>query len=191
MFKGFTAAFLALTVGAGLPVVAAEPNPQETPGAAAPTTEGGQPASQEATKVLASIHHANLMEIEMGNLAQDKGQSDAVKQYGEQLVNDHKQAEERTEKVAEQLDVKLLDKDQILSSKDHQKMKSLEAMSGAQFDKAFAQAMVEDHKKNITALEAAQKNLQGAAASLVTNLLPVLKKHQQTAVKLASQNPGT
>lgn len=48
----------------------------------------------------------NNAEIEVGKLAQQRGQSDAVKQYGAMLVKDHSEANTKAQQVARQLNVK-------------------------------------------------------------------------------------
>ena len=47
----------------------------------------------------------NLAEVQMGELAQDKGQSDAVKSFGQMLVNDHGNANQTATSVANQIGV--------------------------------------------------------------------------------------
>jgi predicted outer membrane protein len=45
-------------------------------------------ASASSTELLATLQHVNKMEIEAGELAQQKGQSEGVKKYGETLEKD-------------------------------------------------------------------------------------------------------
>jgi len=57
--------------------------------------------------VLRQIHRANLEEIRMGQLAQRNGASAQVKQYGAQLVRDHKAADQKVVALAKQLRIAL------------------------------------------------------------------------------------
>lgn len=54
--------------------------------------KGKMPTSVEG--VLQKLHKINKKEIGMGKMAMEKGSSEAVKRYGETLVNDHKKADE-------------------------------------------------------------------------------------------------
>jgi len=63
----------------------------------------------------------------------------------------------------------------------------LSKMNGAQFDKAFAQGMVKDHKEDIAKYQKEAKG-KGALAGFAQQTLPVLQKHLQTAQSL--QNAG-
>jgi putative membrane protein len=62
----------------------------------------------------------------------------------------------------------------------------LAKLSGEQFDKEFAKAMVEDHKKDIKGFQEQAKGT-GDVASFAKDTLPTLQKHLQTAQSLMSQ----
>ena len=49
--------------------------------------------SQADANVIRKLHHANEMEVEAGNLAKSKGDSKAVKAFGEELARDHAKAD--------------------------------------------------------------------------------------------------
>lgn len=157
--------------------------------AADPANVLGDTPASAANMVLADLHKNNLMEIEMGKLAQDKGQSESVKNYGEMLVKDHEDAQKKVEELANQLDVKLPAKDEVMAGRHEAKMKALESKSGAEFDQAFIQTVNEDHATEIAKLETAKKKVIGQTANLVNEVLPVLKRHQRTARQLA-RNPA-
>ena len=62
----------------------------------------------------------------------------------------------------------------------------LAKLSGEQFDKEFAKAMVDDHKNDIKEFEAQAKGTDDVA-SFAKNTLPTLQKHLQIAQSLTSQ----
>jgi putative membrane protein len=64
---------------------------------------------------------------------------------------------------------------------DYDKMSKL---SGAAFDKAFAQRMVADHTKDISAFQKESKSKNQTVASFASETLPTLQKHLQTAQSL-------
>src|SRR3954462_11063589 len=52
-------------------------------------------------QVLIKLEHANQMEIDAGGLTEARAQSTKVKQYGDQLVKDHEQADDMVRDYAD------------------------------------------------------------------------------------------
>jgi putative membrane protein len=62
----------------------------------------------------------------------------------------------------------------------------LSKMSGAQFDKEFAQHMIRDHKEDIAKYEKEAKS-KGPLAQFAQETIPTLQKHLQAAERLSEQ----
>jgi putative membrane protein len=129
----------------------------------------------------------NLAEVQMGQLAQANAQSQDVKTFGQTLQQDHSAANQKAIAVSQQLGVAAPTQPNKKQTADYNKMAKL---SGDKFDKAFAQHMVMDHKKDIAAYtkEARQKD---PAAGYASETLPTLQKHLDTAQSLAKGPPRT
>jgi putative membrane protein len=113
--------------------------------------------------------------------AQEKGQSKDVKSFGKTLVNDHTAADKKVMALAKQEKIEL----PASPPMEDDKMKSA---SGADFDKAFAADMLEDHKKAIADVKEARDSTQDAKLkALLVATLPVLEKHRDTAQKLTDR----
>jgi putative membrane protein len=71
-------------------------------------------------------------------------------------------------------------------------MKELSAKSGAEFDKAFVQLMVENHRKGVSLFEQQEKAKLGDAElqGFIRNTLPVLRRHLTMGVDLQKQLSG-
>ena len=83
------------------------------------------------------IHKAakgGMMEVAMGNLAAQNGQSDGVKSFGKRMVTDHSKANDELKSIAAQKGVKLPSKEPT------EKWSS---------DKAYINMMVKDHEKDL------------------------------------------
>jgi putative membrane protein len=157
------------------PSTANQPSP--TAAEPAPTTGDEQPAD-----VLAKLHHSNQAEIEAGKLAQEKGQSKGVKEYGKMLVKDHTAADKQVASVAKQLKVEL---PTGAPEMKHDKLEQARALSGPEFDKAFTEAMIEDHKNDIEEVtEARDKATDPKLKKLLSEMVPKLEKHRDKAEKL-------
>ncbi len=110
------------------------------------TAAGVASAADDTAAVLGQLHHSNQMEIEMGKLAQDKGQSKDVKSFGRTLVTDHTAADKKVVALAKQ---EKIDLTAAMPPMKNDQMAPLKAAVGAEFDRAFASAMLEDHTKDV------------------------------------------
>jgi putative membrane protein len=85
-------------------------------------------------------------EVQLGQLAQQKSQSDDVKQFGQKMVADHTQLGETIKPVAQKLGVKPPTQP---SKKDRQLIAKLQTLSGPEFDQVYIQAMLKDHRQDL------------------------------------------
>jgi putative membrane protein len=86
-----------------------------------------------------------MAEVQLGQLAAQKGSSDDVKQFGQKMADDHTKLGDAMKQAAQQLGV---NPPKDVSKKDKQLMAKLQGLSGQQFDDAYIEAMVKDHKKD-------------------------------------------
>jgi putative membrane protein len=87
-----------------------------------------------------------MAEIRMGELARERASSDKVKDLGEQVAGDHREANEDLRELAKEYNVALpIDTDQ----EHQQKIDRLANLSGSSFDREFVQAQIEGHQKAI------------------------------------------
>ena len=73
-----------------------------------------------------------IAEVQLGQLATEKASSDAVKQFGQRMVNDHSQANDKLKELASSKGVTL---PQEPSARDRATKERLSKLSGEQFDK--------------------------------------------------------
>ncbi len=138
-------------------------------------------ADQGPKAFLQDAIHGDAAETRMGELAQEKAQNETVKEYGRTLAEDHSKAMDEAQKVAESLGVEVPAKP---TAEARQEFKKLSGMSGQQFDKQFVQHMVEGHKKTIDKYTTAAKSENAQVAAHAKEVLPVLRKHLETAQSL-------
>jgi len=137
-------------------------------------------AQSSVTKFLTEAIQGNFAEVKMGELAQQNGQSEGVKSFGQMLVNDHGEANKKAIDVAKARNVNTPNGPNARQNADYARMSK---MTGAAFDKSFVQYMIADHKKDIAAYkkEARQTDSAGQYAQ---GALPTLEKHLDTAQEL-------
>ncbi|KAB1907305.1 DUF4142 domain-containing protein [Micromonospora tulbaghiae] len=149
---------------------------------AAASQAAAQPSTQD-TQYLQAVHQVNLFEITAGNLAQQKGQNQQVKDLGKMFVTDHTQLDQTVQSTAQQLNVQL----PADPTADQQKvLDKLNNLNGAEFDKAWVTAQLAGH---VQAIQATQTEIsQGSEQSVVQiaqDALPVLQAHYDALVALA------
>jgi len=86
-----------------------------------------------------------MTEVNLGQLAADKGTSHTVKDFGEEMVTDHGNANTQLNSIAISKGITLPSK---LDSKHQEMVDNLEGLSGADFDKAYVEAMIVAHTKD-------------------------------------------
>jgi putative membrane protein len=124
----------------------------------------------------------NLAEISVGQLAQQKGASQSVKDFGGMLIKDHTASNQDATALANAHGVNVPTGP---AAKDKATYDKLSAMSGPKFDSAFAQAMVAGHKEAI-ALFTDQAKTQDDVGAFAAKTLPTLQEHLQTAQQIAA-----
>jgi putative membrane protein len=152
--------------------------------AATANQAGAQKASKADQAFLKDAVQGDLSEVKMGQLAQQKGQSQDVKQFGQMLQQDHGQHLQQSQQMAQQMGVTPPSEPNAEQKKMYDR---LSKMNGTQFDKAFAKDMVQDHKKDIAKYQKEAKS-KGPLAGFAQQTVPVLQKHLQTAQSI--ENSG-
>ena len=124
-----------------------------------------------------------MMEVKMGQTAKDRGQHADVKNYGEMLVKDHGKANERLSKLAGQKGVNLAKE---VEAKHTDMIMDMEKKSGPDFDRAFIEHAIKDHRKDISKFERASRDLNDSELkAFVTETLPTLRHHLDEAERIA------
>ena len=120
-----------------------------------------------------------MMEVELGRLATTNGASDAVKQFGQRMVDDHSKANAELMSLATSKGITLPTE---LDEKHRAHVTKLWSLTGADFDREYSKMMMSDHKKDVSEFE--KQSMKGVDADLkafATNTLPTLREHLQMA----------
>jgi putative membrane protein len=152
---------------------------------AAQDKKGGAKLSAVDRSFIMQAADGGMAEVELGKLAQQKGASNDVKQFGQRMVQDHGKANKELETIATKLGVT---PPKQVSGKHQADMKKLSKLTGEQFDREYAQHMVMDHEKTVALFQ--QQASKGQAEELkafVSKTLPTLQEHLKMARSLAGQ----
>lgn len=129
--------------------------------------------------------HDNLFEIQAGELAAQKATNAEVKQFAEMMVRDHNQATELIQQVATERNITL---PTDMGDQNQAVFTRLSDLSGAEFDRAYMNEMVNSHQKDIAlARNQIQNGQDQELKALTTDKLPALEGHLQMAQDLAQR----
>lgn len=120
-----------------------------------------------------------MAEVELGRLAQQNGQSQEVKSFGQRMVDDHSKAADELKSLAQKKNITVPTE---VSSKDKALHTRLSKLHGEQFDKAYMQAMVSDHRTDVQ--EFRHESTSGADPDVkawAAKTLPTLEDHLKLA----------
>lgn len=190
----FVAALVAATIG-GCSAKRQQPTPDANAAVASPAAQATQAAEAKprvthvasadvsskntSAAILEQIHQANLKEIAIGQLAEEKASSDEVRAYAVQLVNDHTNADQMVAATAQKKGAHLRD-----SQGSHGKVaqQKLSAASGAQFDRLFLEQSSANHKKLISELQQEREDASDDdVEALIDKIVPILQQHDDLA----------
>jgi putative membrane protein len=153
----------------------------------AATAALAQSADKASQTFIKSAIEGNLAEIDVGKLAQQKSTNPAVKSYGEMLVTDHSKANEKAKQAASQIGVTPPTGSSLAEKAEYLKLKVL---SGASFDRTFANDMIKDHQADIKEFQKETRK-SDAAGQFAKDALPILQKHLQAAQQLTQESKTT
>ena len=120
-----------------------------------------------------------MAEVQMGQLATQKASSPDVKNFGQQMVTDHTNANDQLKDLASK---KSLTLPTSMDAKDQATYDRLSKLSGPEFDRAYMADMVRDHREDVTAFERESKSGSDTdMKDFATKTLPTLRHHLEMA----------
>ena len=123
-----------------------------------------------------------MLEVQAGRLAQQEGLLQEVKSYGQRMVTDHIQANDKLKALASQLNITLPDS---MSQEHLEQLQKLRNADGAEFDRQYMDLMVSSHENAVSMFEDASNNMENVEVkSFASNTLPILRQHLDSARQL-------
>jgi putative membrane protein len=112
-------------------------------------------------------------------MAQQKASSDQVKQFGARMVDDHSKANDELKQIASAKGITL---PTDLDAKHKAKMDKMQKLSGAQFDRAYMDDMLSDHKHDVADFKKeASSGKDSELKAFAAKTLPTLEDHLKMA----------
>jgi putative membrane protein len=155
-------------------------------GAGAQTSQDAKSGMAGADRrFVMGVARDGMAEVELGKLAAQKGNSDAVKQFGQRMADDHGKANDELKNLAQQKGLAL---PTDLDSKHRQVIDRLSKLSGAEFDRAYVNDMVRDHRKDVAEFKReAERAKDPDLKAWAQKTLPTLEDHLKQVQQLQAQ----
>ena len=123
--------------------------------------------------------NGSMAEVELGKLAVEKAGSDEVKKFGQRMVDDHRKANDELKILAQNKHITLPSAIDATEKALHDRLAKL---SGALFDRAYIQAMLVDHRKDVSEFRMEARSGKDAdVKGWAAKTLPTLEEHLKLA----------
>src|SRR5262245_20395341 len=156
------------------------------------TSPAKQTASREPTPPIGSAERNFMSEAAMDGMAEVQGgkfaatnaATDQVKSFAQRMVDDHGKANEELKRIAAIKGVKLPDDAGPAHRND---LARLVKLSGAEFDRAYIDHMVREHKVAASNFRKAAKKLKDPdVKQFAASTLPMVEEHRRMADRIAA-----
>jgi len=130
-----------------------------------------------------------IAEVDAGKLAEDKGKTQAVKDFGAMMVKDHSAANEKLQALAAAKNITLPTSPSI---GDMATKAKLDVLSGDTFDKSYIKSQLKDHRGAIALFKKEIASGQDPdAKAFASATLPTLQMHLKTIKTIAADEGVT
>lgn len=151
------------------------------PAAALPAPAQAAPAA----RFLQDAVSGDNAEIALGRLAQQRGASRGVIEFGRQLESDHSAARTMAMQTAREARVRV--RSGMIKPEAVQLRRRLARLSGPRFDREFAVAMARKHRAEIARFEQQRRTGDPATRDFAAEVLPHLHHHLDMAMALRTR----
>jgi putative membrane protein len=147
------------------------------------TSTDNSKLSSKGASFVKEASAGNQSEIALAQLAQTKAQNPEVKNLAQMLQQDHQQAQEKLQTIAQAHGIQL---DTTPTWTQRRTQSKLEKLTGAEFDQQYTKDMLEDHATDIKKFQKASENIEDAdVKQYAQETLPKLQTHLQKAESAA------
>ncbi len=192
---GFRFALIALVAFAlpSVPALNGQNQQREQYGKTPDRTITAHPSANNPTKAMDETDQ-NFMkqaalgdeaEVQLGQMAQAKASSPAVKSFGQRMMKDHSDSSDKLKNIAESQHISLPVE---LDPQHKETAADLSRLSGPQFDQAYMQLMVQEHTTDVDQFKKEAANAHDdTVKQFATATLPILQSHLNEAQQIERQ----
>lgn len=123
--------------------------------------------------------YGGLMEVELGQYAQQNAQEVRVKNFGAMMVRDHSKANNKLKALAASKNITL---PTTLDDKHIDRINDIKEKRGFEFDKEYMAEMIDDHEMDVDKFKKQAENGNDSdIKAFAANTLSILLMHQDSA----------
>lgn len=138
-----------------------------------------QAAKTDAQTFLEKAAEGQQIEISLGQLAAQRAVNERVKDFGQEMVEDHKKGGQQVEQLALKCGVQLFPG---VSEEHKQRVNKLSQLSGHAFDRGYIDYILEDHESTVEEFERHAKSIEDMGIKQwIASTLPTLQTHREKA----------
>ena len=161
-------------------------------GLAAAALIGGTALAQNSANRMTTADHfmtnaaeGGIAEVELGRVAVQNASDPKVKQFGQRMVDDHTKVDDELKDIAARKNVTLPTRP---DAKQQATLDRLSKLHGAEFDRAYMQDMVKDHKEDVAEFQRASNSESDSdVKAWAAKTLPILRDHLNQAEQTERQ----
>jgi putative membrane protein len=167
-------------------VASANPSPYGTDSSVGGGLAITDPQTMKDKMFLRKVTQGGYAEVQLGQLAAQKGSSDDVKKFGQWMADDHTMLNNNMKPIARSVGIMEPTK---LNKSDQAEFDKLSGLSGTDFDKEYLAFVSKDHHKDLQVFEdeeaaASDPDLKDACAMAER----VIARHTRYVDRLAAKN---
>ena len=138
--------------------------------------------SEKAQKFIEKAAKGNMGEVALGEVAREKGSSDAVRQFGARMAEEHGKANDELKAIAQAKGVQWPEQ---LKEQHQELADELSQLSGQEFDQKYMKEMVKAHEKDVEKYEKMAQEIEDPEVKqYIEGTLPVLREHLELAKQI-------
>ncbi len=138
-------------------------------------TKSDDKVNEMDSKFISDVAVINLTEIQLGQLAENTGKMQDVKELGKMMEKDHSSCLKEVQSLAEKKAIVI---PTSLTDKEQEEYKKLSELTGDDFDKEYCNKMIKGHKEAINKFEKALTDCKDSdIKDFTVKTLPTLRMH--------------
>lgn len=140
--------------------------------------------------LISRFHLANVRQIELGRLAQERGNSEWVRSLGRRIAMDNQYADRRLMTLTRRLELSVpADGTALAPTYDHLETASLDNFTGTELDRELVSRIISAQEEKLQMLRGAEQSIakDSRLRELAVKFIPITEQHRQVAQNVSSK----
>ncbi len=147
----------------------------------------GAAAQMQDRAFVSDVAKGDMAEVQLGQLAAQKGSSPQVKQLAQKMVDDYTKLTQQMQPIESSMQVKPPKK---IDKKDQREVAKLNTLSGDAFDKEYLECVVQNHEKDLKQLKQEESSTANPQLKEVATKLEQLTQGHLAMAKQVAEAKG-